>query len=225
MAPSIPRTREPTEEYPVAGTAEGSPVDASRLGVYAAMGATIAAVPVPWLPDSLARRVRGALVHDIAVRHNLSLTRDARDVLSEPLGPDGPRSLLSQAARFLGARFAVRTLTRFGPLGMVWPARAALLTWSLGHLFDRYLELSRMERAVRIDVEEARRVRLAIDGALGRALTVETVAGPEPTTIDDQRDAVTALIDGLLGLAAGVPEWLVNRLDAAFDDLLSHARG
>src|SRR5580700_3334203 len=130
MAPSTPLTREPAEARHVVGTASGSPVDASRLGVYAAMGATVAAVPLPWLPDSLARRVRGALVHDIAVRHGLSLTRDARDVLSEPLGPDGPRSLLAQAARFLGARFAVRTLTRFGPLGMVWPARAALLTWT-----------------------------------------------------------------------------------------------
>ena len=225
MAPSTPLTREPAEARHVVGTTAGSPVDASRLGVYAAMGATVAAVPLPWLPDSLARRVRGALVHDIAVRHGLSLTRDAREVLSEPLGPDGPRSLLAQAARFLGARFAVRTLTRFGPLGMVWPARAALLTWTLGHLLDRYLEQSRMERAVRIDVEEARRVRQAIDGALARALTVESPAALEPTAIDDQRDAMTALVDGLLGLAAGVPEWLVKRLDAAFDDLLTHARG
>jgi hypothetical protein len=222
MAPSTPITRDdPDARRVVAAT---SPTSGGRLGVYAAMGATIGAVPLPWLPDSLVRRVRGALVHDIAVRHGLSLTRDARDVLAEPLGPDGPRSLLSQAARFLGARFAARTLTRFGPLALVWPARAALRTYTLGHLFDRYLELSRMERAVRIDVEEARRVRLAIDGALSRALTVNTTPRPEPSTIDDQRDAVTTLIDGLLGAAAGVPERLVQRLEAAFDDLLSHAR-
>jgi hypothetical protein len=222
MAPTTPITRDDEGARPLASA--GSPVDGSRLGVYAALGATIGAVPLPWLPDSLTRRVRGALVHDIAVRHGLSLTRDARDVLAEPLGPDGPRSLLSQAARFLGARFAARTLTRFGPLALVWPARGALSTFTLGHLFDRYLDVSRLERAVRIDVEEARRVRLAIDGALSRALTVSASGRPDPSTIDDQRDAVTALIDGLLGVAAGVPERLVQRLDAAFDDLLTHAR-
>jgi hypothetical protein len=222
MAPTTPIARDDEGARPLAGAS--SPVEASRLGVYTALGATIGAVPLPWLPDSLVRRVRGALVHDIAVRHGLSLTRDARDVLAEPLGPDGPRSLLSQAARFLGARFAARTLTRFGPLALVWPARAALRTYTLGHLFDRYLDLARVERAVRIDVEEARRVRLAIDGALSRALTVSAAARPDPSTIDDQRDAVTALIDGLLGVAAGVPERLVQRLDAAFDDLLTHAR-
>jgi hypothetical protein len=225
MPPTTPITHDHADARPVMSASSGaSPVEGGRLGVYAALGAGIAAVPVPWLPDSLVRRVRGAMVHDIAVRHGLSLTRDAREVLSEPLGPDGPRSLLSQAARFLGARYAVRTLTRFGPLAMVWPARAALRTFALGHLFDRYLELSRVERAVRVDVEEARQIRLAIDGALLRALTVDTAARPEPTTIDDQRDGVTALIDGLLGVAAGVPERLLQRLDAAFDDLLTHAR-
>ncbi len=222
MAPTTPITRDDPDARPLAGAS--SPVGASRLGVYAALGATIGAVPLPWLPDSLVRRVRGALVHDIAVRHGLSLTRDARDVLAEPLGPDGPRSLLSQTARFLGARYAARTLTRFGPLALVWPARSALRTYTLGYLFDRYLDISRVERAVRIDVEEARRVRLAIDGALSRALTVQATTKPEPAAIDDQRDAVTALVDGLLGAAAGVPERLVQRLDAAFDDLLTHAR-
>ena len=222
MSNATPLTRDDPDARPVAFGR--SPVGASRLGVYAALGATIGAVPLPWLPDSLVRRVRGALVHDIAVHHGLSLTRDARDVLAEPMGPDGPRSLLSQAARFLGARFAARTLTRFGPLALVWPARAALRTYTLGHLFDRYLELGRVERAVRIDVEEARRVRQAVDGALSRALTVHAASRPDPTTIDDQRDAITALIDGLLGVAAGVPERLVQRLDAAFDDLLAHAR-
>jgi hypothetical protein len=207
------------------GGSHASPVEAGRIGVYTALGAGVAFVPLPWLPDSLSRRIRGALVHDVAVRHGLSLTRDARDVLSEPVGPDGPRSLLSQAARFLGARFAVKTLTRFGPMGLVWPARAALLTFTLGHLFDRYLELGRIERAVRIDADEARRVRQAIDGALARALTVDAGFAPEPTTIDDQRDAMTALLDGVLGVAAGVPGWLVKRLDAAFDDLLVHAHG
>ncbi|HEY8041508.1 MAG TPA: hypothetical protein VIF15_16995 [Polyangiaceae bacterium] len=202
-----------------------SPIEGGRLGVYTALGASVSAIPLPWVPDSLVRRVRGALVHDIAVRHGLSLTQDARDVLCEPSGPDGPRGLLAQAVSYLGVRLAARTLTRFGPIGMVWPVRNALRTFVLGHLFDRYLEAGRTERAVRVDVDEARRVRQAIDGALARALTVEAPPAEEPTVIDDQRDAVTALMDGLLGLAAGVPGRLMGRLDAAFDDLLAHRHG
>jgi hypothetical protein len=216
-------TRDDTEAVPTVGLR--SPVERGRLGVYAALGASVTAVPLPWVPDSLVRRVRGAVVQDVAVRHGLSLTQEAREVLSEPAGPDGPRGILSQAARFFGVRFAARVLTRVGPVGMVWPVRNALRTYVLGHLFDRYLELGRTERAVRIDADEARRVRQAVDGALARALTVEPPRLDEPTVVDDQRDPVTAFVDGVLGLAAGVPARLLGRLDAAFDDLLVHGDG
>ena len=222
MARPTPMTREDAGPRPVVAR---SAVDRGRLTVYAAFGASLSAVPLPWLPDSLVRRVRGALVHDIAVRHGLSLTREAREVLSEPSGPDGPSGLLTQAVRFLGGRIAMRTFTRFGPIGLVWPARAALRTYVLGHLFDRYLEVSRTDRAIRVDVDEARRVRQAVEGALGRALTTDGGVAPEPTVIDDQRDALTALVDGLIGLVAGVPDRLVRRLDTAFDDLLTHGHG
>jgi hypothetical protein len=223
MARSSHVTRDNPEERPITGVQP--PVDPSRLSVYAALGASVSAVPLPWLPDSLVRRVRGALVHDIAVRHGLSLTPEAREILCEPSGPDGPRSVLTQAMRFLGVRFATRALTRLGPVGMLWPLRGALRTYVLGHLFDRYLDLARTDRAARIDVEEARRVRQAVDGALARALTVDPGELQEPTIIDDQRDAVTAVVDTVLGLAAGVPGRLVRRLDAAFDELLVHLNG
>jgi hypothetical protein len=223
MAQRAPLTYDDTETTP--RVALRSPVDRGRLGVYATLGATAGAVPLPWVPDSLLRRLRGALVHDLAVRHGLSLSRDARDVLCEPAGPDGPRGLVSQTVRFVGLRLAGRALTRIGPLRLLLPARSALQTWALGHLFDRYLELGRVERAVRVDAGEARRVRQAVDGALARALTIEPPAVEEPTVIDDQRDAATAFIDGLLGFAAGVPGRLVGRLDAAFDDLLAHGDG
>jgi hypothetical protein len=198
------------------------PVDRGRLGVYAAIGASIGTVPVPWLPDALGRRVRGALVHDVAARHGLSLTHEARDLLAEPSGPDGPRGLLAQALRFVGTRVALRALTSFGPVAVVWPLRNALGTYLLGHLFDRYLELARTERAARIDVEEARRVRLAIDGAFVRALTVETRPHNEPAVVDDQRDPSAVVIDALLGAMAGLPARLMSRLEAAFDELLTH---
>jgi hypothetical protein len=223
MAHRSPVTRDEVDSLPA--VSPRSPVERGRLGVYAALGASVGAVPLPWVPDSLVRRVRGAVVHDVAVRHGVSLAPEAREVLSEPAGPDGPRGLIAQTARFLGLRFARRTLTRVGPVRLVWPVRDAFRTYVLGHLFDRYLELGRVERAVRIDADEARRVRQAIDGALARALTVEAPRAEEPTVIDDQRDAMTAFLDGMLGLAAGVPGRLVGRLDAAFDDLLAHGHG
>jgi hypothetical protein len=199
------------------------PVDRGRLGVYAAIGASIGSVPLPWVPDFFARRVRGALVHDVAARHGLSLTPEGRDVFAEPSGPDGPRGIMAQALRFFGARLAVRVFTSFGPVAVVWPLRHALGTYLLGHLFDRYLELARTERAVRIDVEEARRVRLAIDGAFLRALTVVAPAIEDPAVVDDQRAASVVFVDTVLGLAAGVPARVMCRLEAAFDELLAQS--
>jgi hypothetical protein len=195
---------------------------AGRLGIYAAMGASAGAVPLPWIPDVLARRVRGALVHDIAVRHGRSLESDAREALADPAGPNGQSGMIGQALRFLGAKLATRALTGLGPVVLFRPLRAALHTYVLGHLFDRYLERAGTPRHGRISVDEARRVRVAIDRALLRALTVDVDPLAAPTDADDARDETTAFIDGVLGVAAGVPERLMQRLDAAFDDIVAH---
>jgi hypothetical protein len=197
----------------------------NRLAMYAALGGTVGAMPLPWLPDSLIRRLRGALAHDIVCRHGVSLTREARAALAEPAGLDGPRSLAAQAVSFLGVRLAARALARIGPVAVVWAFRDAVRMYLLGHLLDRYLEIARAERAVRIDLDEARRIRRAIDGALLRALTAPGEPFVEPTVIDDQRDALTALVDGIIGLAAGLPDRLIQRLDAAFDLLVSQGDG
>jgi hypothetical protein len=220
MAQHIPLSRDGASDV-LQTSVRSQPVDRGRLGVYAAIGASVGSMPFPWLPDAFARRVRGALVHDVATRHGLSLTREARNVLAEPSGPDGPRGIVAQAVRFFGARVALRILTGFGPAALVWPVRHALGTYLLGHLFDRYLDLSRTERAVRIDVEEARRIRLAVDGAILRALTVVTPEMREPTVIDDQRDTSSVLFDAFLGLAASIPARLMLRLEAAFDELFA----
>jgi hypothetical protein len=216
MAESAPISLDPTSDRI---QAQVEPMDAGRLGVYAALGASAGSVPLPWVTDVLVRQVRGALLHDVAVRRGVSLTPEARDVLADPQGPAAPRGFAAQALRFLGARLAVRVLTSFGPGALLWSLRGALRTYALGRLFDRYLARGRPQGAVRIDVEEARRVRKVIDAAMAHAMTTSAGLAPEPTVIDDQRDATTALIDAALGFAARVPSWMTRRLDVAFDEV------
>jgi len=193
-----------------------------RLGTYTILGAACGIVPLPWIPDATVRRVRGALVHDLTSRHGLSLTPEARTILVEPNGTEGPRGFLSQ-----GAKFAVgRVLGRFGPFAMVAPVRSAIGTYVLGHLLQRYLETARTARSVRIDIEEARRVRRAIDQALIYALTTDAAPSREdkPFAPEDLREANEQIVDGVLISIASMPGWLVRRLDAAFDDVLSSVR-
>jgi plasmid stability protein len=218
-------TMETTPEDDLRGALRGRAMDGGRLSVYAALGALTGAVPLPWVPASLARRVRGALVHDVAARHGLSLTKEARDILSAPPGGEtSPRGIVLQAAAFVGRKVVAR-FASLSPLGVLVPVRAAVATWALGYLFDRYLETGRRERAVRIDAGEARRVRDAIDRAVVHALTAEPRPEEVATAPEELRDTTTQLIDGVLGAAAAVPGWLVRRLDAAFDELLPEARG
>lgn len=193
-----------------------------RLGTYTVLGAACGVVPLPWVPDAIVRRVRGALVHDLTSRHGLSLTPEARHILVEPNGSDGPRGFVKQ-----GVTFAIRkVLGRIGPFGLIAPVRSALGTYVLGHLLQRYLETARTARAVRIDVDEARRVRRAIDQALIYALTTDAGVSREgrPVSHEDLRQGSDQLVDGVLISIASVPGWLVRRLDAAFDEVLSSVR-
>ena len=199
-----------------------SQLGSGRLGTYTVLGAVCGIVPLPWVPDATVRRVRGALVHDLTSRHGLSLTHEARTILVEPNGTEGPRGFLKQ-----GATFAIsRVLGRIGPFALIPPVRSALGTYMLGHLLQRYLETARTVRAVRIDVEEARRVRRAIDQALIYALTTEARGSREdpPFAPEDLRNNGEQIVDGVLVSIASMPGWLVRRLDAAFDEVLSTVR-
>lgn len=199
--------------------------EGGRLAVYSILGAAAGAVPFPWVPDALASRVRGALVHDLAARHGVSLAPEARAVLSHPWGPRAQRGMAAAALSYVSVRLAMHALARVGPVALAWPLRYGVRTYVLGHLFDRYLEIERTERAVRIDADEARRVRAAIDGAMLRSFSVHPSMPEEPAPVDDQREPAMALIDGFLSGAAGVPDRLTRRLEAAFDELISKADG
>ena len=155
-------------------------------------------------------------------RHGLSLPPEARTLLVAPTGTEGPRGLLKT-----GARFALgKVLGRFGPFGLIGPVRSALGTYALGHLLQRYLQASRTERSVRIDVEEARRVRRAIDQATIYALTTEARPSREesPHAPEDLREKNEQVVDGVLISIASMPGWLVRRLEAAFDEVIVSVR-
>lgn len=193
-----------------------------RIASFATMGVLAGTVPLPWVPDVISRRVRGAMVHDVAARHGLSLTPEARSVLAEPSGTEGPRGVVGQATVFV----ATKVLARFGPLGFLPPVRSGVATFLLGYLFHRYLETARADRSVRIDVDEARKVRRAIDQALLHMVTADVHVSPDDgaSAPEDLRDPTTAIFDSAIIAVAGAPSWLLRRLDAAFDDVYARAR-
>ncbi len=190
-----------------------------RLGVYAALGAYARTIPLPWVPSAVLQRVRGALLSDLAACYGVSLTGDARAELSDPRGPKRAQTLATQALRIAGDRVAARTLRALGPIGLFVPLRGAVQTYVLGRLFDRYLEHRPAELGLVIDVDEASRLRIAIDGALLRAITV---AGLGAGSGLDDIDPAGAWLDRALQRVARVPARLTRRLDAGFDDLIEH---
>ena len=197
-------------------------LDPGRIGAYTALGGMANILPLPWIPDVVQRRIRGAMVHEIATRHGLSLGTEARALLAEPSGTEGPRGIIENGLRFAGAK----VLARFGPFGIFPPVRAAVSTFLLGHLFERYLEVVRTDRAVRIDVEEARRVRRAIEHAVVYAFTGEgsPPREPRPVAPEDLRDQLTQLIDGVIMKVTSLPSWLTRRVEVAFDESLATMR-
>jgi hypothetical protein len=189
-----------------------------RIAVYAALGGASGVVPFPWLPNALTRRLRGALAQDIASRHGLSLTKEARALLAEPEPREAARGLFGEAIRFASRKL----FTRFSPLAILPPVRGAAHVFALGHLLDRYIEKNRSLRSVRIDEEEAKLVRKGIDAAMMSVINPELAVerAPRLNAAEDLRDAPTQMLDGVIIAVAGLPEFLVRRLDAAFDDFV-----
>ena len=193
-------------------------VGTGRVGTYSVIGAASNALPLPWVPDLVTRRIRGALAHDVASRFGLSLLPEAREIFAEPSNGEGPRGFVAQTIRFVSGK----VLTRLGPLGFFPPVRSGFEVFLLGHLLERYFETVRTDPAIRIDVDEARTVRRAIDSAILRAITLDATPLRDTSEFspEDLRDTTTKLIDGVLIAVASVPGWLVKRVEAAFDETL-----
>ncbi|MCC6557837.1 MAG: hypothetical protein IT372_33235 [Polyangiaceae bacterium] len=178
------------------------------------IGVAAATIPLPVVPDRLLARIRGAVAHDTAARHGLSLTGDARDLLARP---GGDHNLIRKAAEVVAGQL----LRRISALGTVAAVARGLEVYALGHLLDRYITRVRPTGAVRIHGDEARRLRDAIDRASARALSPSLDAGLTvlPDGAEDLRDEFTRWIDALLLTGAGVPSYLERRLNAAFDEI------
>ncbi len=193
----------------------------SRLATFTALGVASGALPLPYVPASLRRALRGALAHDVAARNGLSLAADARELLAAPSN-DAPAAgrWLSGAAGFVVRRVA----SRLGPLALLPPVRAGLETFALGVLFERYARTVRRDPSVRVDAAEARRVRELIDRAVLRAFHPElrpsegTSHAPAP---EDFRDDVTRVLDSVLIAGADLPSYLIRRLEGAFDAVVA----
>lgn len=195
-----------------------------RLSVLTMVGAASGAVPIPFIPGRMLTNVRGAIAYDVARRHGLSLTTDARRVLAAADSSDPRRAKLIGLASWAAGRI----LRRFGPLWIVSPAASAIETFALGHLLDRYLEEARTHHSVRIEADEALRIRRIIDKSLLQALSpqisVPQEDRPDNPPGEDQRDELTKLVDWTLLSAASLPSYLLRRLDSAFERILADVR-
>jgi hypothetical protein len=198
------------------------PPPPGKLEAFAVLGGFAGTVPLPWVPDALARRLRGALVQDVAGAHGVVLAWDARQLLADPTGTKAKRGPLGQAFGFLTRKL----LVRFGPLALLPPLRSALETYVLGYLFDRYLARGPREDRMRVEPEEARLVRRAIEQAVLRVVSPERGLDWPVTPLprEESRDEITQALDSLLSATTTIPSWLLGRLATAFDEAIAELR-
>ena len=196
------------------------PFPSGRLTVLSTFVMAANAVPIPLLPDTVVTRVRGAIAHDTAARHGLGLTSDARTVLASV---DAENRAIARRA---GETVIREVLKRLGPLAVVGTLSRGVEAYALGLLFNRYIERIRASAQARIDVDEARRIRDAIDRAVLRVLS--PALKPEMTTMsrggEDLRSETTRWLDTLILTGASRPGYLERRLEAAFDEIIAESR-
>jgi len=201
---------------PAAAATPTDPAPSGRLAVLTVFALAVNAVPFPILPDIMAVRVRGATAHDVVARHGLSLTNEARAIFASV--ESGSNKVLARKA---GEAVVRQILRKLGPLAAIATLTRGLEVYALGLLLDRYIDRIRASGSVRIDVEEATRVRDAIDKAVFHALSPALV--PSSTTLrrgaEDLRGELTRWTDALLLTGASLPSYIERRLHAAFDEI------
>lgn len=218
MAPAehepTPRQDQPASTRVLAAT----PI-AGRLGVLTGAALLAGTLPLPVLPDRMLLHLRGAIAHDTAARHAVSLATDARQTLAQPSSSDRMRAMLRKGFEMLVRQL----LRRLGPLAPLSAVARAFEVYALGHLLDRYLRRVRRQRSLRMHQPEAARLRQCIDEAVIRAFYPSTK--PQPLLLvegaEDLRDEFTRWVDTLLLAGATLPSYLQRRLEAAFDEVVA----
>lgn len=200
-----------------------APAEGGRLAILSLFAGAMSAIPLPFVPDHLVARVRGAVVHDVASRHGLSLTPEGRKALADA-APGQWRSALAKRAVSMATKRLFRSV---GPFAAIGAGVSVFEVFALGHLFERYVTELRGGGAVRVDSDEANGLREVVDRAVVR------VTSPALTPrqlrlgggVEDLRDSVTRWVDTLLLGGAAVPDYVVRRLDAAFDEVVRETPG
>jgi len=203
--------------------AENAPAEGGRLAILSVFAGAVSAIPLPFVPDRLVARVRGAVVHDVASRHGLSLTPEGRQALCDA-APGQWGSALAKKALMLATKSLLR---RVGPLAAIGAGVSVFEVFALGHLFERYLTEVRVGGSVRIDSDEANSLRSVVDRAVLRVTSPGLT--PRQLTLgggaEDLRSSVTRWVDTLLLSGAAVPDYVVRRLDSAFDEVARETPG
>jgi hypothetical protein len=194
------------------------PVASGRLAILSLLSVAARAMPIPFIPDRAVAQIRGAIVQDIASRHGLSLTTDARAAFSDESSDSPARQIARKAITVLSRTVA----KRLSPLATLSTIGSGVEVFALGQLFARYIERHRSASAVRIHAEEAREIRRMIDKAIVRALspTLKPEVVPLLPAVEDLRDDFTRTLDTVLIVGSGLPSYLERRLNAAFDDIV-----
>ena len=196
-----------------------------RVAVLAAASALTGALPIPIIPRRIRNAVRGALAHDLCAQYGIALSAEARHVLASPDTKTDATAMTKRAIGWAAARALARFPAVSPVIGALGPVRAAYDTLSFGRLLERYLDVHRPKGAhgatVRMDLEEAVRLRTAIDKAAIRvALPGLELGGEMYEAPEDHRDAFERAFDTALIGASRLPEAAGARLDAALDEVL-----
>src|SRR5262245_66319129 len=102
------------------------PASSGRLAVLTAYAIAANAIPIPFLPDRVLLRIRGAIVQDVVSRYGISVTSDARKILADPSADQ--RRLLVRAAEGV----ARQLLKRVGPIGVITTIPSGPEVYALG---------------------------------------------------------------------------------------------
>src|SRR5262249_21385523 len=99
-----------------------APPSSGRLAVLTAMAIASGGIPIPFVPDRVLFRIRGAVAQDVVSRYGLSLTSDAREILASPNSEKRSTALVRKAVELV----TTQIFKRLGPLGAITSAARAL---------------------------------------------------------------------------------------------------